>query len=284
MKNITVTVCTLNEEKNIKECIESILQEDPSEIIVVDASSEDKTQEIVKKLGVNLIVVDRNGLAFQRKVAIENVKTEYVCILDADHRIKKNSLQTLIDEMNLRKYAGIEASIEKHNLEKNYWSDCFDINFITSHNIPRETNIIGTPCVYKTRIVKKINFDPFFTGPSDDTDLCYRLTKSGNRLGVGSAFIYHKNRVSFKEFFKKMVWYGKGDAQFIFRHPERLHLMLFHQIINYPIIKNFKALKKGYIKSVPFFLMYGLIRFFSMFLHLIQFILFGSKDKNIYKT
>ena len=284
MKNITVTVCTLNEEKNIKECIESIKLEDPSEIIVVDASSEDNTQEIVNKLGVNLIIVDRKGLAFQRRVAIENVKTEYVCILDADHRIKKNSLKTLIDEMNKQKYSGIEASIKKHNLEKNYWNDCFDINFIISHNIPRETNMIGTPCVYKTNIVKKINFDPFFTGPSDDTDLCYRLTKSGNRLGIGSAYIYHKNRVSFKEFFRKMIWYGKGDAQFVFKHPERLHFMLFHQIINYPIIKNFKAIKKGYVKSMPFFLLYGLLRFISMFVNIIKFLIFGPKDRNIYKT
>ena len=51
-----------------------------------------------------------------------------------------------------KKIVGIEASIQKHNIDKNYWSDCFDINFKISHNIPRETIMIGTPCIYKTEI------------------------------------------------------------------------------------------------------------------------------------
>ena len=70
--------------------------------------------------------------------------------------------------------------------------------------------MIGTPCIYKTKILKKVNFDPFFTGPSDDTDLCYRIKKSGYRIGVGKAIINHQNRTSFKEFFNKMIWYGKA--------------------------------------------------------------------------
>ena len=41
----------------------------------------------------------------------------------------------LLDELKNKKYNGIEASIEKINIEKNYWSDCFDINFLVSHNI-----------------------------------------------------------------------------------------------------------------------------------------------------
>ena len=284
MKNITVTVCTLNEEENIQECINSIKLENPSEIIVVDAESTDDTKNILKKNDVKLINVEKKGLAYQRKIAIENVNTEYVCILDADHRLTENCLKLLIEELEIKKYDGIEAQIQKFNVEKNYWSDSFDINFKLSHNIPRETIMIGTPCVYKTCVLKKINFDPFFTGPSDDTDLCYRLTKAGFRIGVGSANILHKNRTSFKQFFNKMIWYGKGDAQFIFKHPERIHRMFFHQLINYPIIKSFKAIRNGYFKVIIFFVSIGIIRFISMLINLIKFILVSSKDKKIYRT
>lgn len=284
MKNITVTVCTLNEEKNIEDCLESIEIEKPFETILIDANSSDKTREIAKKFNTRIIKVEKKGLAYQRKIGIDNVSTDYVCILDADHRLKRGSLQKLLNEMIEKNYVGIEASIQKHNIDKNYWSDCFDINFKISHNIPRETIMIGTPCIYKTEILKKINFDPFFTGPSDDTDLCYRITKQGFKIGVGETVVEHKNRVSFKEFYKKMIWYGKGDAQFIFKHPERLHRMIFHQIINYPIIKNFNAIKKGYFKSIPFFLLYGFIRFISMMLNLLKFLINGPRDSNIYST
>ena len=284
MESISVTICTLNEEQNIRECLESVIKENPYEIIVIDANSTDKTKEIIKDYNVKLINVEKKGLAYQRKIGIEEVKTEYVCILDADHRLKKDSLRSLLNELKLKNFDGIEASILKHNVIKNYWSDCFDINFLVSHNIPRETIMIGTPCIYKTEVLKKVNFDPFFTGPSDDTDLCYRLTKKGFRIGVGSTFIDHKNRVSFKEFYKKMIWYGKGDAQFVYKHPERLHRMLFHQIINYPILKNIQSFRKGYFKSIPFFFLYGFLRFFSMILILIRILIFGKEDKNIYKT
>jgi glycosyltransferase involved in cell wall biosynthesis len=284
MKNITVTICTLNEEKNIKECLESIIQENPYEIIVVDANSNDQTRDIVKDYNIKLIHVEKKGLAYQRKIAIENVSTEYVCILDADHRLKKNCLKLLIKELEEKKYDGIEAQIEKFNIDKNYWSDSFDIDFKLNHNLPRETIMIGTPCVYKTNVLKKINFDPFFTGPSDDTDLCYRLTKAGHKIGIGSVSILHKNRTSFREFFNKMIWYGKGDAQFIFKHPERIHRMLFHQLINYTILKSFKAIKKGYYKVIFFFIASGLLRFISMSINLVKFIFISSRDRNIYKT
>jgi glycosyltransferase involved in cell wall biosynthesis len=284
MTQITVTICTLNEEKNIKECLESIVKENPYEIILVDANSKDKTREIAKNFNVKVINVEKKGLAYQRKIAVDNVKTDYVCLLDADHRLKKDSLKMLLYELKDKRYNGIEASIEKNNIEKNYWSDCFDINFLVSHNIPRETIMIGTPCIYETKTLKKINFDPFFTGPSDDTDLCYRLTRKGYKIGVGNTIIEHKNRSSFGEFYRKMIWYGKGDAQFIFKHPQRIHRMIFHQIINYPIIKNFKALKKGYFKTIPFFILYGVIRFISMIFSLLKFLIKGTKDNNIYGT
>ncbi len=284
MKNLTVTICTLNEEKNIKECIKSVIAQNPKNIIVIDGGSTDKTIEILKNFNVKIIEVNKKGLAYQRKVGIENVKTKYVCILDADHRLKNGSLKNLILEMKKKNYVGIEALIYKFDKKKNYWNDCFDINYEVSHNIPRETIMIGTPCIYRTDIIKKINFNPFFTGPSDDTDLCYRITKKGYRLGVGSFGIYHKNRTNFKDFLKKMIWYGKGDAQFIYKHPERVHRMIYHQLINYPILKNYLAIKKGYIKSVPFFAMYGMIRFISMILSLTKLLIINSKDKNIYST
>ena len=147
MESISVTICTLNEEQNIRECLESVIKENPHEIIVIDADSTDKTKEIIKDYNVKLINVEKKGLAYQRKIGIEEVKTEYVCILDADHRLKKDSLRSLLNELKLKNFDGIEASILKHNVIKNYWSDCFDINFLVSHNIPRETIMIGTPCI-----------------------------------------------------------------------------------------------------------------------------------------
>jgi len=48
MKKVTIVIPTRNEEKHIKKCIDSILENDypEKEIIVVDGMSSDKTFEI----------------------------------------------------------------------------------------------------------------------------------------------------------------------------------------------------------------------------------------------
>ena len=47
IKDLTVTVCTLNEERNIADCLKSIKESYPEDIIVVDANSKDRTKEII---------------------------------------------------------------------------------------------------------------------------------------------------------------------------------------------------------------------------------------------
>ena len=282
---LTVTICTLNEEKNIEECIDTIKLENVKEIIVIDGGSKDNTLNILDKINnIKLIKINKKkGLAYQRMIGVENVSTKYVAILDADHRLIKGSLTKLIQEMETKKLHGIGSLIESYKTLNNYWSDCFDINYKISHNIPRKTDMLGTPCIYKTEVLKKNNFDPFFTGPNDDTDLSYRLTKFNYCLGIGSYPIAHLHRSTFKQFFNKIRWYGKGDAQFVLKHKERLKNILFHQLINYPIIKNVKSFKKGYFKSLPFFLLFGYVRFLSMLFHIVKYLIY-KKDINIYST
>ena len=48
MNKISVVISAYNEEKNIKECLESV-KDLADEIIVVDNSSNDKTEEIAKQ-------------------------------------------------------------------------------------------------------------------------------------------------------------------------------------------------------------------------------------------
>ena len=68
LKNITVTIPTLNEEKNIQECILSIKKSGIKNIIVIDGGSTDNTLNILKKIkNIKLFKVNKKGLAYQRK-------------------------------------------------------------------------------------------------------------------------------------------------------------------------------------------------------------------------
>lgn len=89
MKNITVIIHTLNEEKNIEDCIKSakLLT---SKIIVVDMESKDQTVEITKNLHVPVFDFPKsNYVEPAREFGIKKAETDWVLILDADERMTK---------------------------------------------------------------------------------------------------------------------------------------------------------------------------------------------------
>ncbi len=98
---ISVIVLTKNEEKNIIDCIESILDFD--EIIVIDDNSTDRTAQLVKNLSkihskIKLFAraLDNNFSA-QRQFGIDKSKNDWIFFVDSDERIT-NELRDEINE------------------------------------------------------------------------------------------------------------------------------------------------------------------------------------------
>jgi len=86
--SITVIIHSLNEEKNIGDCIGSAkLLTD--KIILVDMESVDKTVEIAKKLNASVFnfQIKSNYVEPAREFGIKKSKTDWVLILDADERM-----------------------------------------------------------------------------------------------------------------------------------------------------------------------------------------------------
>ncbi len=94
MADLTAIILTLNEEKNMKECIESI-KTLAKRIVVVDSFSTDATVEIAKELGAEVIEHEFVNQAQQFIYAIEtlNIDTKWILRLDADERFTEKSLE-----------------------------------------------------------------------------------------------------------------------------------------------------------------------------------------------
>jgi glycosyltransferase involved in cell wall biosynthesis len=75
-QKITVTIITLNEEENIKACIESAWKV-ADEIIVVDSHSSDKTQEIATNLGVQVYTQAYLGDGLQKDFGVQFAMTGF---------------------------------------------------------------------------------------------------------------------------------------------------------------------------------------------------------------
>ena len=264
LDQITVTIPTLNEEINIGECIESIKKSGIKNIIVIDGGSEDKTVEILKKKEITIIQTKKKGLGYQRSMGVKKTKTKYISLIDADMRTTKESFIRMIKDLEGSNYAGVEPRIKSSNKKLNYFDKSYQAIMEININKMGPRRMIGTPTLWKTKILKENNFRPFFSASSDDTDVAYRAYKKGHIFGGSSGIVYHVHRSSFKQYVKKYLWYGKGDAQFVISHPERLLSILKHQLFNYPILFSIKSLMKLNLYPIPFMLMSGLLRFIGM--------------------
>ncbi len=85
---LSVLVPTLNEARNIADCLASVSWAD--EVVLVDSGSRDGTAEIAQSYGARIVDFKWNGQIPKKKNwALENVswKNDWVLILDADERI-----------------------------------------------------------------------------------------------------------------------------------------------------------------------------------------------------
>ncbi len=85
---LSAFILTYNEEKNLEPCLRS-LKECVDDIHVVDSGSVDRTIEIARRYGCDVVLHTFEGHSKQRNWALRNLafRHRWVIALDADHRV-----------------------------------------------------------------------------------------------------------------------------------------------------------------------------------------------------
>ncbi|MCX5701677.1 MAG: glycosyltransferase family 2 protein [Candidatus Omnitrophica bacterium] len=122
MVNLTVVILAKNEEKNMKDCLESVAGW-ADEIIVVDDESIDRTAEIARKYAHKVITKKMDIQGRFRNWAYSLAKHLWVLSLDADERVTpelKNEISQLFENgSELEKFTGFQ--IPRRNFIGKYW-------------------------------------------------------------------------------------------------------------------------------------------------------------------
>ena len=90
---VTVTIITLNEEKNISRAIQSVRWAD--EVLVVDSGSTDRTVEIAKGLGAKVVVNAWPGYGQQKNFAQDQAAHDWILNIDADEEVSPELAQAI---------------------------------------------------------------------------------------------------------------------------------------------------------------------------------------------
>jgi glycosyltransferase involved in cell wall biosynthesis len=95
LTKVSVLVPTLDEERNLAECLASCAFAD--EIVVVDSGSRDATAAIAKRLGARVLVNPFESHARQKNWGLARVSNDWVLTLDADERVTPELAEEIRD-------------------------------------------------------------------------------------------------------------------------------------------------------------------------------------------
>jgi len=110
---LSAVIITKNEEKKIKDCINSVFFAD--EIIVIDSRSSDRTIAIVKSFGEKVVTYesDFKDFATQKNFALSKAKNDWVLFVDADERISVDLKEEIQNALAQKKFSAF--SIRRKN-------------------------------------------------------------------------------------------------------------------------------------------------------------------------
>ena len=162
-QKVVVIIPVYNEQDKIEKTIENIKNITLIDnIVIVDDGSTDKTVDIVKKMGKDLIKLDKNsGKGFAIKEALKSIDYEYVVLLDGDlgessGEVDKLIMPVLNNECDVT-IARFKKAKKKggFGLVKNLAK--YGVCFYTGKKI--NTTLSGQR-VYKKEVIDRINYIP----------------------------------------------------------------------------------------------------------------------------
>ena len=110
--NLSVVICVRNEEKRLRECLETVYANNPDEVILVDGHSTDNTVAIAREFQDIVIVESFNSsLTRDRQKGLDTAKNQLVAMVDADHRLRPGDLASLLADMQKFQFDIVQSGL-----------------------------------------------------------------------------------------------------------------------------------------------------------------------------
>lgn len=236
MTKVSVIIPTYNEEKVIKNCLESLGQQtfNDMEVVIVDDGSTDKTLEIVQRIVTCRILQQKHlGPGIARNLGAKHAKGEMLVFVDADMTFDKNFIGNLIKPIINGQSIGTFSKEEYVANKDNVWSKCWNINRGLPLDRMHPKNYPDTQKVFRAILKKEFERAGGFTniGYIDD----YTLSEKLGILATAApgAIFYHRNPETLAEVYSQARWIGKSEYKR--RKIKNEFLMKWIAIIRYPL-------------------------------------------------
>lgn len=201
---LSIVVNMYNTAKYMPRCMETLMEQDipqsEYEIILVDDCSPDNSLEMAKEYAaqyknVRVCTYEKNkGLAAARNTGIDAAKGQYLCFVDPDDYIEKNSLAALLKQMDDEQLDMLRFNYQKVDEEyRNVPDSEIEARFDYTPGVMTGTEYLahrlGVGCyvwayIYRLEFIKKTGIR-FFEGCFfDDTPWLPRILQKAQRVNV----------------------------------------------------------------------------------------------------
>lgn len=167
MLKLSIVIPIYNSAKYLERCIESVIafKSNNIEIILINDGSTDNSERIIEKfqrmdLRIKSIFKENSGCSSSRNLGIEEAKGKYIWFIDSDDSIKRNSIERILQEIDLNPEI-IIFGIKKLDIKNNREYELIPKYESKNDFIKKEINLFNSPCnkIYKKKIIKDNNIN-----------------------------------------------------------------------------------------------------------------------------
>ena len=233
-----MVVPVYNRPDDVRDLLESLLtqtRKDFEIILVEDGSTipcEEVAREYEKKLPIRYYFKPNSGPGPTRNFGFAHALGEYFVVFDSDCTLPPGYFESVDQALKtspLDAWGGPDRAHEGFTLSQRAMAYTMS-SILTTGGIRGGKKRVGwfQPRSFNMGISKKVfevtqgfRFDRF----AEDIEFSIRIKKAGFRIDlIPDAFVFHRRRSNFRQFFKQVFNFGKGRALIGSVHPEEVKI------------------------------------------------------------
>jgi glycosyltransferase involved in cell wall biosynthesis len=251
----SVIIPVYNRPGELRELLQSLTEQTVAdfEVLVIEDGSTQKADGVVAdfadRLTIRYFFKPNSGQGFTRNYGFERATGDYFVIFDSDALVPPHYFETVVNQLQtswLDAYGGPDAAHSGFTDIQKAISYSMTSPFTTGGIRGRKNNLGGTyhPRSFNMGLSRQVwqSVGGYrITRMGEDIEFAIRIIENGFKTGlIPDAFIYHKRRTNFGQFFRQLRFFGRARINISRFYPAELKL-----------VHTFPALFTLFLAAVP---------------------------------